>query len=60
MYAIDWQARKGLDACREFMDMRRANLKHTDIFWLTVGWEFDYDMSECIWFKRSPILIWLN
>jgi len=59
-YSISWETWKGLDGAREFMYVRRANLKHTNIFWLTTGWEIDLDMSDGVWFKRSPILIWLN
>jgi hypothetical protein len=60
MYTIQWQAWKDLSGCREFMRLRKANLKETTIVWVTTGWEADPDMDECIWYKRSPILIWLN
>jgi hypothetical protein len=60
MYTIKWETWKDMDGCREFMEKRKANLKETTIVWVVVGWEIDPDMLECVWYKRSPILLWLN
>lgn len=60
MYTIKWEAWKDMEGCHEFMVTRRNNLQHTDIFWVVVGWEVDPDATEYIWYKRSPILLWLN
>lgn len=59
-YSIQWQAWKDLKGCRKFMDARRANLKITNVLWLTTGWEVDPVMIDCVYTKHSPLLIWLN
>lgn len=60
MYSIKWETWKDIDGCREFMETRKANLKETDIVWVTVGWEVDPEMSEGVWYKKAPILLWVN
>jgi len=59
-YSIKWEARKDLKGCRKFMDARRANLKITNVLWLTTGWEVDPTMTDCVYTYHSPLLIWLN
>jgi hypothetical protein len=59
-YTITWETWKDMDGCHEFMETRKANLQVTTIIWVVVGWEADPEMSECVWYKRSPILLWLN
>lgn len=42
------------------MDIRRANLEITSILWVTTGWEIDPDMIDGVYYKKSPLLFWLN
>jgi hypothetical protein len=60
MYSITWETWKDLDGCHEFMETRKANIKETTIIWVVTGWEVDPDMLDGRWYKRSPILLWLN
>ena len=59
-YSISWKEWRNLDECRKWMDIRRANLKHTTIMWVTVGMEIDPDMIDGVYYRKSPILLWLN
>lgn len=45
---------------RKFFDVRKANLKHTGILWLITGWEIDLEMEGGVYYRKSPVLIWLN
>lgn len=60
MYTIKWQTWKDMDGCHEFMKTRKSNLQHTTIIWVITGSEIDLDMDNGIWYKSSPILLWLN
>jgi hypothetical protein len=45
------------NSVKEFMEVRRANIKTTQIFWYASG----VDLSYCEYsIKQSPILIFLN
>lgn len=46
-----------LNSAREFIDVRKANLKTTQVFWYASGIDLSY--AE-YWIKHSPILIFLN
>ena len=46
-----------LNSVHEFMAVRKANLKTTQVFWYASG----VDLSQAdYWIKKSPILIFLN
>lgn len=44
----------------EFMRLRKANLKITNIFWLVTGAEIDPMYCDCIYHYHTPVLIFLN
>lgn len=60
MYTIKWDAWKQPNGCREFVEIRKQNLKHTTIVWIITGSEIDLEMDHCVYYKSSPILLWLN
>lgn len=56
-YSIDSLGYFPCESCREFMDLRKANLKCTIIFWFASG----IDLSDAeYWIKKSPIILFLN
>jgi hypothetical protein len=59
-YKIKWETWNDHKGLTEFMETRKGNLKVTFIVWVTVGWEVDPEMLGGIWYKRAPILLWLN
>jgi hypothetical protein len=45
---------------KEFMNLRRANLKITNVFWLVTGVEIDPMYLDCTYHFHTPVLIFLN
>lgn len=45
---------------KEFFQLRKSNLKVTNIFWVTTGVEIDPYYIDCTYEFKAPILVFLN
>lgn len=56
----DYSLVPGVEKAEDFIRLRKANLKITNVLWLVTGVEIDPMYADCIYHFRTPVLIFLN
>jgi hypothetical protein len=56
----DYSLTPNVKSSEEFIRLRKANLKITNVFWLVTGVEIDPTYDDCTYHYHTPVLIFLN
>lgn len=57
---IDGQKLAGCKNTKEMFDLRKRNLRITQVFWIVVGIDTSLMHIDALYPKQTMVLIWLN